>query len=210
MPKKNTVEIEPNKVRFSLSIPRSRVRIADKYGNHIAKPTEAQLKTDYYIEWMITNEQVKALSEKYLDSSDKAEIKRKITSINKFLKESEYAKRIARADEKPKPEEYLGFKIYEYTDTFYSFLKKLPSGISIRHTFKQGDYTLADNMYVLLPFNNSGITIFDKEDNAIAVGSKLNGGAYAIWKPTKTDVKNIIEALSYASKNHKEDLLELI
>jgi len=205
----DTVVIGIDKVRFVLTMPRSRVRVADKDGNHVAKPVGANFDSEDYIEWMITNDQVKSLTDNYLNGADKVEIKRRMTAIGSFLKDSQYAKRIAREGEQVS-EELLGFKISKYTETFYSFLKILASDIRIRHTFKQGDFTLADNMYVLLPFSNRNVKVFDKQDQAVAIGSQFNGGAYAIWKPTKEDVKNIIESLAYASKNHRDDLLGLI
>lgn len=204
-----TVVIDTTQIKFALTVPRSRVRMADKFGNHIARPLGAKLSTDSYIEWMITNPQLKALSEAYLNDADKDEVRRKITAITKFLKESEYAKRIATETGQIK-EEFLGFKISKYTETFYSFLKLLPSNISIRHTFKQGDFTLAVNYYVLLPFGNQSVKVFDKQSNTIPIGSELGSGTYAIWKPTKDDVKNIIESLAYASVNHRDDILKLI
>lgn len=205
----DTVIINSDGIRFSLTVPRSRVRIADKNGNHIAKPVEAKFNTEDYIEWMITNDQVKNISDEYLNDSDKREVKKRLTAINNFLKESQYARRIATEGEQIK-EELFGFRISKYTETFYSFLKLLPSNVYIRHTFKQGDFTLADNMYVLLPFNNPNVKVFGKENNQIVYGSQFGSGAYAIWKPTEEDIKNIIESLSYASKNHRDDLIEII
>lgn len=204
-----TVVINATQIKFALNVPRSRVRMADKYGNHIARPVGAKLDAEGCIEWMITNDQVKKLSDTYLGDTDKAEVKRKMSAITSFLKESKYAQRIATEGEHIE-EEYLGFKVSEYTETFFSFLKKLPSNISIRHTFKQGDFTLADNMYVLLPFSNQNVKVLDYQGQQVVLGTELGSGTYAVWKPTKEDVKDIIVSLSYASEGHRRDLLELV
>jgi hypothetical protein len=78
----------------------------------------------------------------------------------------------------------------------------------IRHTFKEGDFALAVNMYVLLPFKK--VKVFDKDNNEISYGSQFSSNCYAIWKPTDKDAMSVVESLAYATENHKKDLLELL
>lgn len=72
-----------------------------------------------------------------------------------------------------------------------------------------GDFTLAVHMFVLLPFRKDIIELHNyggKIGNDVILGAKC----YAIWKPEKSELREIIEALSYASADHKKDLIDML
>lgn len=203
-----SVEIKKSSVILKLTYPRSKIRICDENGNHIARPAkEGKYIETYYIEWMITNPQIKKLIRLFLSKKDRKKVASKLSKIRIFLKDSKY--RIRKATKKELKPKFLKFKIYEYKEKFYSFERKIISGIKIRATFKMGDYTLAPHYFVLFPFENKKIKVYNKKGK-IKINDFLGTCAYAIWKPAEKQIASIIEGLSYASKDHKNDLLDLL
>ena len=184
-----------------------KVRIADNSGNHIRKPTEGKNESNNFVEWMITNNEIKELVNLYLDVEDKRKLKSKIEAVNNFLKNSKFYSRSAKKEELK--ENFLGFSIFKYSEEFYSFEKKLDSNIVLRLTFKMGDYTLAVHMFVLLPFSCRSVVLKNLR-GVLSENEKLGSGAYAIWIPDKDDIISIMEGLAHASENHKRDLMGML
>ena len=50
-----SVNISNGNVTLTLTSPRSKVRICDENGNHVAKPSSESITSNHLIEWMITN-----------------------------------------------------------------------------------------------------------------------------------------------------------
>ncbi|MBI5176753.1 hypothetical protein HY995_01555, partial [Candidatus Micrarchaeota archaeon] len=121
------VTITSTGVSLPLTQARGAVRIADVNGNHISKPTQARNLDSNLVEWMITNLEVSKLSSKRLDKQVKAEIAGELQTIKEFIWATEYAKRETLKTTTKEIAEVMGFKVYEYTEKFYSFEKELAS-----------------------------------------------------------------------------------
>lgn len=204
-----TVNIGLNNVALLLTQARGKIRLADANGNHISKPTEAENNETYFIEWMITNDEVVQLAKKFLNENDVQDLILDLSSINGFIRDTKYATREAVKTTEEKLDKFLDFDVYRYTENFYSFEKKIESGIKIRITFKMGDYTLAPHLFVLLPFAHHSLKI----KNAIKVVNKeecLGSGCKGIWEPDKSDIKEIVKSLAHTSKQHMDDLIRIL
>lgn len=197
-------------VRLVLTNPKSKVRIADENGNHPFRKPASEVKNigSNYIEWMIKNSEIEELITHYLNPQQKSEIKDKVAQIKDFLQDSKYDKRMA--SKKHLPDTFKDFKVYELNEMYYSFEKMINSEMGIKLTFKEGDFRLAVNLYVLLNFSDSGIEIKDKDDVIVAKNELTGSKSYAIWHPTKKNISDIIEALSHASPKHKQDLIDML
>jgi len=202
------VYINKTRIKLLLHQPTSKVRVVDSNGNHIMRPaTEGKNKSSNFVEWMITNAEIDNLINSYLDKKDRESLEGKIKKITQYLKGSKFSSR--KAAKEKMDETFLGFKIYKYKEEFYSFEKILDSDISIRLTFKMGDFTLAVHMFVLLPFDCKAVELYNQEGK-ITRNDYLGSGAYAIWKVDKNDVISIIEGLAHASEKHRDDLIEML
>ncbi len=203
-----TVNITKNEIKLLLTQAISKVRVADQNGNHVRKPAgEGRNSKGYFIEWMITNAEIKELIRCYLDKKDCQFLKQKLQKINRYLKGSKFAIRSATKEKLPKT--FMNFEVYAYKEKFYSFEKKIDTGIRIRLTFKMGDFALAVHMFVLLAFEQGIIKLFNRA-GAIGRDEILGSGAYAVWQPNKQAIFSIIESLAYASDQHKNDLMRLL
>lgn len=201
------IKINKKYVKLLLSRQRSKVRIADKDGNHANKPTTVENILSNYVEWMISNAEIKALINNYLSIEDKKYLASRIKSVNIFLNKSEYATREAK---KTTPlGKFEDFNIYKYEESFFSFEKSLKLNIKIRITFKMGDFTLAPHMFILFPFDKKVINLFNS-GGEVSAGDKLGSGSFAIWEPTKGVICEAVEALAHASEGHKKDLLAMV
>jgi hypothetical protein len=49
-------------IKLPLSFSQGSIRVADNKGNHFQKPTQQIMDKELYIEWMITNDEIKLLS----------------------------------------------------------------------------------------------------------------------------------------------------
>lgn len=81
----------------------------------------------------------------------------------------------------------------------------------MRITFKLGDYGLEPHphMYVLIPFKNKYLKL--KNLNGDVKKKEILGrGCFEEYAPTVRDIQEIIITLAHASKNHKNDLINLI
>ncbi len=203
----SNLQILPDKVVMPLTTPRSKIRISDTNGNHVAKPTEGLYSCEQFIEWMITNNEISELVDSYLIKDDINEIIRKLDSINNFLVNSGY--RVRRAVKTKKDSKFENFDVYEYDEKFFSFEREIDENIFVRVTFKMGDFTLAAHMFILFPFSNREIKLFNNAGE-ITLNTQLGSGAYALWKPTKKQIKEIIVGLSHSSQGHRNDLLEIL
>ncbi len=206
------IKLENNKVILPLNIPKYTIRVADKHGNHVSSPTKAICNNEYFIEWMITNDENRALVENFYESQkDVDKLIDKMGQINKFAEESEYSKRKTIKIEKEEIETFEGFKIYQYTENFSSFEKELASGIKVRITFKLGDFGLEPHphMYVLIPFTNKLLKIKNL-NGEVKNKEELGKGCFGEWIPSTQDIEEIIITLAHASKKHKNDLINII
>ena len=199
-------KLNNTKIILPLHFSQGGIRIADKNGNHSSSPTKAVYKHEQYIEWMITNDEIKILSSLFM-SKDKEDLILEMQKITKFAEESEYSKRVTSANEK-EIATFEEFKIYQYMDVFNSFEKSLNSGIKVRLTFKLGDYGVVSHphMYVLIPFNHISLEVKNKK-GVISLGEQLGSGCFGELILDKDDLKGIILTLSHASNNHRNDLI---
>jgi hypothetical protein len=205
------IELEGNKIKLSLYRAQGGIRIADKNGNHVSSPTKTKNEETYYIEWMITNDEIKSLSGSILASADFESVIKNMQKINKFTEDSEYSQRKTVKLDMKEIAEFEGFKIYQYNEYFNSFEKTLNSGIKVRITFKLGDYGLDPHphMYVLVPFNHKFLKI--KNNNGdVSPGNLLGSGCYGELKLDKEDLEEIILTLSHASSNHRNALVGIL
>ena len=200
------IELEGNKIKLPLNKSQGGIRIADEHGNHVSSPTKTKNEKEYYIEWMITNDEIKLLSDSILD--DINSLIKGMEELNKFTEDSEYSQRKTIKLNMKSIEEFEGFKIYQYNESFNSFEKTFDSGIKVRITFKLGDYGLDPHphMYVLVPFNHKFLKIKNNEGD-VSSGDLLGSGCYGELKLDKTDLEEIILTLSHASSNHRDDLI---
>jgi len=204
-----TINITSKNVVLLLTQARGKIRIADADGNHIRKPTSAQNDKSFAIEWMITNDEVGELAKHFLDGKDTKELISYLSSIDGFIRDTKYATREATKTTEEKLDKFLDFDIYKYTENFYSFEKKIDSGIKIRITFKMGDYTLAPHLFVLLPFAHEALTI-KNINGVVGDGEILDSKCRGEWEPDKKDIIEIVKALAHASAQHRDDLIELL
>lgn len=206
------IELNNGKIKLPLNKSQGGIRIADEYGNHVSSPTKTLNEPKYSIEWMITNDENQALVEKFFESKD--DIKKliqKMEQIRRFAEESEYSKRETIKVEREEIETFEGFKIYQYTENFSSFEKELASGLKVRITFKLGDFGLEPHphMYVLVPFNNQFLKLKNL-NGEVKDTEELGKGCFGEWSPSTQDIEEITITLAHASKNHKDDLINII
>ena len=178
------IDIKSDGVSLRLNKPRGKVRIADENGNHIARPTQARNISSNLVEWMITNAEIDRLVKSFLGTEDKELLIKELEGINGFIKDSKYATREAIKTTAEDFGIFKDFKIYKYTENFYSFERELVSKIKIRITFKMGDFTLAPHMFVIISFDNSSI-VLKNIDGIIQRDQELGINCIAIWKPGK-------------------------
>ena len=185
------------------------IRIADEHGNHVSSPTKTKNEGNYYIEWMITNAEIKLLSDLFLERID--ELVKEMKKIKRFAEDSEYSKRKTIKVDKKRIEEFEGFTIYQYNETFNSFERDLNSGLRVRITFKLGDFGIEPHphMYVLIPFDHASLKLKNKEGE-INDGEVLGSGCFGELILTKEDLSEIILTLAHASDKHRNALIEIL
>jgi len=206
------IELNNGKIKLSLNKSQGGIRIADECGNHVSSPTKTLNKPKYSIEWMITNDENQVLVENFFESkTDVKQLIQKIEGIKKFAEESEYSKRETIKIEKEEVKTFEGFKIYQYTENFSSFEKELASGLKVRITFKLGDFGLEPHphMYVLIPFNNQFLKLKNL-NGEVEEDKELDKGCFGEWTPSTQDIEEITITLARASKNHKDDLIDIM
>ena len=204
------VKVEKDRIVLSLHSQRSKVRIADSEGNHVSSPTKCLNLGSYFVEWMITNENVKQVFDSFLkeDRSWSAKISEELKEGAYFIDSSSYSKREKVRSTFERINSFRGFDIYEYEEKFYSFERRLPSKIRIRITFKKGDLSVdpVPHMYVLIPFDRSIIKI-KNASGTVLEGMPLGSGCYCEWAPSKADLAAIIVSISKTSPGHRSDLI---
>lgn len=207
---KAKARLNGNLIVLPLSFSQGSIRIADKNGNHFPSPTQTINDKEYYVEWMITNNEIKLLSTLFNKKDGIGELIKIMQKISRFAEDSEYSRRTTSSGEK-EIAKFEGFKIYQYMDVFNSFEKVLDSTLKVRLTFKLGDYgvTSHPHMYVLVPFNFKSLKIKNKDGNVKENGS-LGGGCFAELNLTEEELKEIILTLAHASINHRNDLIKVL
>lgn len=202
-------KIKQKKIILPLHYSQGGIRIADKNGNHFPSPTKTICDKECYIEWMITNNEIKLLSNLF-EKKDTDKLIAELRKISKFAEDSEYSKRTTSTNEK-EIAKFEDFKIYQYIDVFNSFERILDSGIKVRLTFKLGDYGVVSHphMYVLIPFNNVSLELKNK-NGAIKTKEQMGSGCFGELVLNKKDLKSIILTLAHASNNHRNDLIEIL
>jgi len=203
------IELRGNKIKLPLHNAQGGIRIADENGNHVSSPTKTKNIGKYYIEWMITNDEIKMLSDAILD--DIGSLIKNMQVINRFTEDSEYSQRKTVKLDMKEIAEFEGFKIYQYNEYFNSFEKTLDSEIKVRITFKLGDFGLEPHphMYVLVPFNHKFLKIKNNE-GIVDPGNLLCSGCYGELELDKKDLEEIILTLSHASSNHRDALVSIL
>ena len=205
------IGIDNGKVKLSLFKSMGGIRIADEHGNHVSSPTKQKNEVRSFVEWMITNEEIKFLVDSFFEKENINNLTSDMNDIKKFTEESEYSKRKTIKLDKEKVENFDGFEIFQYTENFSSFEKILDSKIKVRITFKLGDYGLEPHphMYVLLSFSHPSIKL--KNNNGVVNQNGILGsGCFAEWIPTNQDIKEIITTLAHASSKHRDALVKIL
>src|SRR3989338_838020 len=180
--KMTSVNISNGVIELALTSPRSKVRVCDGNGNHVAKPVTARINSEYLIEWMITNTELITLIQQKFNSDEIRNIINQLREINTSLRDSEY---YSRSTQKHQLNETLGdFLIYRYEEIFYSFEKVIDATLRVRITFKMGDYTLAAHMFVLIKISGQNIQLSNTE-GTINLNESLGSGAKCICNPSK-------------------------
>ena len=192
-----------------LSFSQGGIRIADKDGNHFPCPTKTLNKKDYYVEWMITNKEIKLLSKLKRESEVRSLIKI-LQNISDFAADSDYSRRTTSSNEK-EIAKFGGFHVYQYTEIFNSFEKILDSTLRVRLTFKLGDFGVSPHphMYVLVPFDFKALRIKNKEGN-VEDNEALGSGCFAELNLTEGEINEVIITLAHASKSHRKDLIKVL
>lgn len=202
------LKIEGENILLPLYKHRSKIRISDKNGNHISKIVDCLIIKELYIEWMITNQEIKELIYSFLNSKDKETLVVEIQKISNFIRSSDLAKR--QALKSRLLENFAEFKVYEYIETYYSYERTYENGIMNKIVFKMGDFTLAPFFFILIPFDNSNLILQNKKNRYLQINDKLGNGSRGIWKIKKTDIVNLIKTISNASDSHKNDMINLL
>lgn len=205
------IEIADGKVKLLLHKSMGGIRIADEHGNHVSSPTKQKNDVGSFVEWMITNDEIKFLVDSFFEVENVNNLISDIKEIKKFTEDSEYSKRKTIKLDKEKIENFDGFEIFQYTESFSSFEKTLDSKIKVRITFKLGDYGLEPHphMYVLLPFSHSSIKLKNNY-GVVNQNGILGSGCFAEWIPTNEDIKEIITTLAHASVKHRDALVKIL
>ncbi|MGC8622171.1 MAG: hypothetical protein ACP5U0_09680 [Caldisphaera sp.] len=185
-------------------------RLADENGGHFPTPTNVVIKSTYFMEWMITNDQSKKIADTFLDENEKIALAQKLLTIKSFADSSTYSSRAVKKIHE-KVGEFEGFTIYMYTENFYSFEKMTNSGIGFRITFKLGDFSLKPHpfMFVLIPLSHPLIEI-ENSNGPVTVGGTVGSNCVMKWRPTKSDIETIFITLAHASKDHRNDLVKIL
>ncbi len=202
------ISINSNLIELKLTSPQSKVRICDENGNHINKPTSKAINfSNSYIEWMITNNELIQIVTQKFTRDDIKDLIRQLREINISLRDSKYYSRAAQKQNIN--QSVSGFSVYKYEETFYSFEKNVDTNLKVKITFKMGDYTLAAHMFVLIGLNHPYIILRNNENN-ITTNNPLGPGAKCLWKPSKKAIVEIAKALVHSSKDHKNDIIQLL
>ena len=202
-----SVNISEERVILNLTSPRSKVRICDLNGNHVARPLSETITSEHYIEWMITNNELIDLIRKRFTNEEIRNLIEQLEQITISLKDSNYSSRAAQKT--ILNETITDFLIYKYEEIFYSFEKIIDETLSVKITFKMGDYTLAAHMFVLIKINSQNITLTNI-NGTITLNEGLGSGAKCTWNPDKTKIIDIAKALAHSSENHKNDIIVLL
>ncbi len=207
---KAKAKLKGNTIILQLHYSQGGTRTADKEGNHLPKPTQVINDKRYYIEWMITNDEIKLLSKLFKKEEDITGLINVLQKISKFAEETKYSKRTT-SFEKKEIDKFEGFKIYHYTDDFNSFEKILDSDLRVRLTFKLGDFgvTAHPHMYVLIPFNFKSLKIKNIEGE-VNENKPLGKGCFGELNLNEEELKEIILTLAHASNNHRNALIEIL
>lgn len=207
--KKSKAKLKGTKIILPLNYSQGGIRIADKTGTHCSSPTKTENKGEKYVEWMITNDEIKLLST--LFEKDKKSFIIEMNKIKKFTEDSKYSRRTTILSNKKSLGEFEGFNIYQYKDVFNSFEKILKSGLKVRLTFKLGDYGVIahPHMYVLVPFEHKTLQLNNKL-GVVKKGALMGPGCFGELILNKKDLKGIILILAHASKGHRDDLIKVM
>ena len=205
--KKLKIRLTKNKIILPLHFSQGGIRIADKDGVHRQKPTKSNNEKKYSIEWMITNDEIKLLSNHLLNNTNN--LINEMKKIENFAEDSKYAQRKTKKEGKKKIASFKGFKIYKYKEVFHSFEKNISSGIKVRLTFKLGDFgiTAHPHMYVLIPFDYRLLLLKNKL-GIVNVGDGLGSGCFGELTLNANELKDIVLTLAHASNKHRDDLVK--
>jgi hypothetical protein len=203
------ITINDGKIILPLNIAQGGIRIADSSGTHLPKPIKTHNEKEYSIEWMITNDEIKLLSNSIL--TDIGSLIDHLKNIKNFADDSKYSKRETVKLDKKEIGDFDGFEIYHYNETFNSFEKTLNSGMKVRITFKLGDFGVEPHphMYVLIPFNQMLLNL-KNQGGEVEEHQELGKKCFGEFIMNEEDLKEIILTLAHSSNKHKEDLIKLL
>lgn len=194
-------------MKKKLTIPKSRIRIADSNGEHISKPTICLRDDKYWMEWMIKNNEIAQLIEEKFSNTDKKTAADELTTIIHFFIDSQYKSR--RPFKNEIGQTFGLYKIYEYKEVFYSFERELDTDTAVRVTFKQGDFGLTPHPFMFVLINFKALAITNKLGPVIQ-GQPLGSGAIADFKFSPELLNAAIMILGTASTAHRDDLIKLL
>jgi hypothetical protein len=202
------IDIKEETIKLKLTSPRSKIRICDDEGNHVARPSSEKIRfSNSYIEWMITNNELIQIIIYKFSKQEVRDLIKELKKIKISLRVSDY---YSRAAQKQKADQVIAdFSIYKYEEVFYSFEKNIDQNLKVKITFKMGDYTLAAHMFVLIGLDCQNIKLENNEGN-IKDNGPLGSGARCYWNPSRQTIIEIAKALSHSSKNHKNDVINLL
>jgi len=205
--KMTSVNISNGTVVLTLTSPRSKVRICDENGNHVARPLSENITSNHLIEWMITNDELIQLIRQKFTNDEITTLISELEQINISLRDSQY---YSRAAQKEQLDKRIGdFLIYKYEEIFYSFEKVINETLRVRITFKMGDFTLVAHMFVLIKIDSPNIELTNS-NGEINLSECLGSRAKCKWSPDNNMIKEIAKALAHSSENHKKDIIHLL
>lgn len=204
---KNHIYIDDGSVFIGISYFRnSNVRIADKDGNHLYKPREHIISNDYFAEWMITNTEIALLLKEFFIEREIDKILEEIEKVNDYIHNQEdyIGRKIISHKEGIK--KFKSFQIIPRSENFFTFKKPIEkSGSFVEVTFKPGDVSpMEEHMYMLIPFSKLKFISGREELNE---GDSIKTPSFAVWKPSKEDIKEIVITISHTSDKHKTQLI---
>ena len=151
---------------------------------------------------MVTNKQLKRLSNKLLSKQRKTALINRIKKIRKFVEDTNFKVREPKRPRSAK-DQFRYYNVFRLNERFYSFEKE-KDDLHVRLTYKMGDYNIAPNVYVLLRFDNPNLTV---ELPEAGPKDEIGSNASAVWMPSAKNVELIAYTLAISDRKHKDSVL---
>lgn len=211
--KQSKISFENNKIICSLPITAHTSKIRLKRNGESFATKSKNLLDDDLIEWQISYYKPKTDKE-LMEIGEMLEFayKNKIISNNEISELKKYIQSI----KKTFFEEYK-FRVEKIKNNFYDFevflrefpfiRKELPSGCSVEVEIKHQQLAAGfqSMIYIFIP-----LKIVLSESGNKVVGRVARAKERVLWEPTKRDIIKIIEVFAVASKNHLQDIKDIL